>query len=149
MSDKGQFFTVDKTLQNKVYEFILNKPANILEPSVGRGHLVRKINGVTWDLYELDDTLEPIIDNDITYGDFLNVVINKKYKTIIGNPPYIKRKYKENIYIEFIRKCISVLEPGGELIFIIPSTFFKLTSSAILLNSMMDIGFNNTYLSSP
>jgi len=140
MSDKGQFFTIDKSLQNKVYEFILNKPKNILEPSVGKGHLVRNIKNVKWDLYELDNTLKPIIDDKINYGDFLKVDIIKKYKTIIGNPPYVKQKNKENLYIQFIRKCFNLLEVGGELIFIIPSDFFKLSSSSTLLTSMLKNG---------
>ena len=36
----GQYFTTNIELQNKVYEFILNKPSNILEPSIGQGDLV-------------------------------------------------------------------------------------------------------------
>lgn len=41
MSKKlGQYFTTDLSLQKKVYEFIQNDPKIILEPSVGKGHLV-------------------------------------------------------------------------------------------------------------
>ena len=71
--------------------------------------------------------------------------INKLYKTIIGNPPYIKTK-KRNIYIDFIEKCFNLLDNNGELIFIIPSDFFKLTSSTKILNQMINEGtFTHIY----
>ena len=40
----GQYFTTDETLKQKLYEFILNKPTYILEPSVGRGDLVEYVS---------------------------------------------------------------------------------------------------------
>jgi hypothetical protein len=42
----GQYFTKNIILQEKVYEFILNDPEIILEPSVGRGDLVKFITMV-------------------------------------------------------------------------------------------------------
>ena len=39
----GQYFTKNVDLQKKVYEFIYNNPETILEPSVGRGDLVKYI----------------------------------------------------------------------------------------------------------
>ena len=39
----GQFFTTNIELQKKVYEFIFNNPKIILEPSVGKGHLVNYV----------------------------------------------------------------------------------------------------------
>ena len=41
--DKGQYFTKNLKLKQKLYSFILNKPNLILEPSVGRGDLVEYI----------------------------------------------------------------------------------------------------------
>jgi adenine-specific DNA-methyltransferase len=75
----------------------------------------------------------------IVYDDFIKQVITKKYKTIIGNPPYVK-KTKGNLYLEFIEKCYNSLEENGELIFIVPSDFLKLTSSSKLLNLMFSKG---------
>ena len=43
MKELGQYFTKNKILQKKVYELILNNPKLILEPSVGRGDLVKFI----------------------------------------------------------------------------------------------------------
>ena len=148
----GQFFTTDETLQQKLYEFILNKPKLILEPSVGAGNLISyvlsKSPKVKFDMYEIDagiNFLNIINKNDIIFGDFLKKKINKTYDTIIGNPPYVKTS-KGNLYIDFIKKCYNLLNENGELVFIIPSDFFKLTSSSKLLNIMIENGtFTHIY----
>ena len=148
----GQYFTTNIELKEIVYKFILNNPTNILEPSIGQGDLVtfitNKLINVTFDMYEIDTKiklLENIDKNNIIYGDFLKEKITKTYKTIIGNPPYVKTK-KRNLYIDFIEKCYNLLDDDGELIFIIPSDFFKLTSASKLLNTMMINGsFTHIY----
>jgi len=142
----GQYFTTNIELKQKVFEFILNKPSNILEPSIGQGDLVKFINekklNITFDMYEIDKKikiLDKIEKDKIIYGDFIKQNIKKKYKTIVGNPPYIRTK-KGNLYIEFTEKCYNLLEECGELIFIVPSDFLKLTSASKLLNNMMNNG---------
>lgn len=139
----GQYFTTNSELQEKVFEYILNNPNNILEPSIGQGDLVRfittKISNVSFDMYEIDTNiklLDEIQKDKIIYGDFMKQNIITTYKTIIGNPPYVRTK-KGNLYIDFIEKCYNLLEDNGELIFIVPSDFLKLTSSVKLLNEMM------------
>lgn len=146
MSNLGQYFTTNKELKKKVFDFILNEPINILEPSIGQGDLVRfvtdKIPSITFDMYEIDTKiklLDKIQKDKVIYGDFIKQVITKKYKTIIGNPPYIRTK-KGNLYIDFIEKCYNLLEDDGELIFIVPTDFLKLTSASKLLNTMMSNG---------
>jgi adenine-specific DNA-methyltransferase len=150
--DKGQYFTKNLNLKQKLYSFILNKPNLILEPSVGRGDLVEYIisqnKDVQFDLYEIDKSisfLKSINVDDIHFGDFLEYNIEKTYKTIIGNPPFVKTK-KGNLYIDFIDKCFKLLEENGELIFIIPTDFLKLTSSTKLINTMLENGtFTHIY----
>jgi 16S rRNA A1518/A1519 N6-dimethyltransferase RsmA/KsgA/DIM1 with predicted DNA glycosylase/AP lyase activity len=94
---KGQYFTKNKTLQQYVRELILNEPKCILEPSIGRGDLVQCVStkrDVKFDMYELDQSikmLDGIDKHRVNYGDFLAAEINKKYKTIIGNPPYFTK----------------------------------------------------------
>jgi len=152
-NDLGQYFTTNNELKEKVYNFIMNNPTNILEPSIGRGHLINyvinKLPNITFDMYEIDNTLKLLdnIDKDkVVYDDFIKHNITKKYKTIIGNPPYIKQKKNGNLYIQFIKKCYDLLDDNGELIFIIPSDFFKLTSSSKLLNDMLKNGvFTHIY----
>jgi adenine-specific DNA-methyltransferase len=148
----GQYFTTNIELKKKVHEFILNKPNNILEPSIGQGDLVSFVieqkPNITFDMYEIDTKikmLDKIQKDKIIYGDFMKIPITKKYKTIIGNPPYVKTK-KGNLYIDFIEKCYQLLDTDGELIFIVPSDFLKLTCSSKLLNEMMTHGtFTHIY----
>lgn len=148
----GQYFTTNNELKEIVYKFILNNPTNILEPSIGQGDLVtfvtNKLIDVTFDMYEIDTKIK-LLDNiekeNVIYGDFMKQKITKTYKTIIGNPPYVRTK-KRNLYIDFIEKCYNLLDDNGELIFIIPSDFFKLTSASKLLNTMMINGtFTHIY----
>jgi adenine-specific DNA-methyltransferase len=142
----GQYFTTHNELKEKVFEFIMNNPSNILEPSMGQGDLItfvtNKNPSVTFDMYEIDTTiklLENIEKDKVVYGDFMKQIITKTYKTIIGNPPYVRTK-KGNLYIDFTEKCFNLLEDNGELIFIVPSDFLKLTSASNLLNVMMTNG---------
>lgn len=144
--DLGQYFTTNNELKEKVFEFILNNPSDILEPSIGRGDLIQfitnKMPGVTFDMYEIDKKiklLNKVKKDKVIYGDFMTQTIKKTYKTIIGNPPYVRTK-KGNLYIDFTDKCYNLLDDNGELIFIVPSDFLKLTSAAKLLNIMMTNG---------
>jgi len=148
---KGQYFTTDSTLQYIVLDFIKNEPKRILEPSIGQGDLVKYITdncNVNFDMYELDESIELLegIDREkVVYGDFIKENITKKYKTIIGNPPYVK-KSTGNLYIDFVEKCFNLLKIKGELIFIVPSDFLKLTSASKLLNDMLEKGtFTHIY----
>ena len=148
----GQYFTTHIELKEKVFEFILNNPSNILEPSIGQGDLITfiidKLPSITFDMYEIDTEiklLDKINRDNIIFGDFLKQTIIKKYNTIIGNPPYIRIK-KGNLYIDFTEKCYNLLDKNGELIFIVPSDFLKLTSASKLLNDMMINGtFTHIY----
>lgn len=150
--DLGQYYTTHIELKEKVFEFILNSPSNILEPSIGRGDLItfitNKLPNITFDMYEIDNNIQ-LLDNiektNVIYGDFMTQHITKTYKTIVGNPPYVRTK-KGNLYIDFIEKCYELLDIDGELIFIVPSDFLKLTSASKLLNNMMTHGtFTHIY----
>jgi adenine-specific DNA-methyltransferase len=84
--------------------------------------------------------------------DFFALPLTEQYDTIIGNPPYVRfqdipRKTlalldnamfdrRSNLYLHFIEKAVRHLRPGGELIFIVPREFAKLTA-ARRLNSFL------------
>jgi adenine-specific DNA-methyltransferase len=146
----GQYFTKNQILKTKLFEMIKNNPNIILEPSVGRGDLVvyckERLPDVSFDMYEIDPNIEFLVSKeDIIFGNFLEQKIEKNYTTIIANPPFIRTK-GGNLYIDFIEKCFNLLTINGEMIFIIPSDFFHLTSAASLIMKMVSIGsFTDIY----
>ena len=142
MKNKGQYFTKNKILQEKVKEFVKHESGIILEPSIGRGDLISIFPNREFEMYEIDssiDFLENINTNSIHFGDFLTKQVIKKFKTIKANPPYVKLK-NGNLYLKFIDKCFDLLEEDGEMIFIVPSEFFKITSASKILTKMCKYG---------
>tara|TARA_B100001057_G_scaffold382408_1_gene388452 strand:+ start:4956 stop:6107 length:1152 start_codon:yes stop_codon:yes gene_type:complete len=147
----GQYFTNNKELRSKVVEFVLNEPNRILEPSVGQGDLVQEISekksDIEYDMYEIDKSINMLdgVPKNVIYKDFMKEEIPRKYMTIVGNPPFVRTK-SGNLYIDFTEKCYNLLDSKGELIFIIPSDFFKLTSASKLLDNMLKNGsFTHIY----
>ena len=148
----GQYFTTDEGLRSKVNEFVMNNPCIALEPSVGQGHLAlslsNKHSNCHIDMFEIDTSIKLMegIKGNLTHADFLSINISRRYPTIIGNPPFV-RTTQGNLYIDFIRKSLGLLEDKGEMVFIVPSDFFKLTSASSLLTDMMSQGtFTHIYL---
>jgi len=154
----GQYFTKNLELKKKVYDFMTidfnHNDNSCLEPSIGRGDLVDYVSrnleqsSIEFTMYEIDDTIE-LLDSinreKVIYQDFLKAEIDAKFYTIIGNPPYVRTK-TGNLYIDFIEKCVGLLKDKGQLIFIVPSDFTKLTCASKLLNRMMEIGsFTHIY----
>jgi adenine-specific DNA-methyltransferase len=143
----GQYFTISEELQKFVFDKVKHKGSNLLEPSFGAGHLLQKFKTLDANypmlIYELDNTIKPVIAfnsfQTVFYGDFTKQFIAQKFKTIIGNPPYVKTS-TGNLYIKFIDQCFKLLDDGGELIFIVPSDFIKLTSASALIESMAAAG---------
>jgi adenine-specific DNA-methyltransferase len=148
----GQYFTKNDKLKEILFNLILNKPSTILEPSIGRGDLIdyitNKVPTIKFDMYEIDrdiDFLDVIDKNLVVFGDFLMSDITKHYDTIVGNPPYV-RTSSGNLYLNFIEKCFNLLNNNGELIFIVPYDFLKLTSSSKILTTLMQNGtFTHLY----
>jgi len=149
----GQYFTISARLQDYIYEKVQYKGAPLLEPSMGAGHLLQPFlqanAAYPVTAYEIDPTvhrlpLQPMQTPII--GDFLTADITEHYPTIIGNPPFVKRKGRPNLYIEFVAKCFDLLTPTGELLFIVPSDFLKLTSAAALITRMAAAGAFTDFL---
>lgn len=150
----GQYFTISDDLQQYVFDKVKHKSHRLLEPSFGAGHLLKKFkehdDNYPMTCYELDTNVKPVVDfnhfQTSIYGDFTKQTIVEKYKTIIGNPPYVKQK-TGNLYIKFIELCYNYLDDdGGELIFIVPSDFIKLTSASSIINKMTENGSFTDFL---
>lgn len=112
----------------------------MLEPSCGDGAFfkAKKENSV---FIELDK--EVVKSPDVVVMDFFDYPESEKFDTIIGNPPYVDNslftikhktriKVQANLYLYFIEKCFDHLNDHGELIFIIPRDFIKLTSAKVV-----------------
>jgi len=149
----GQYFTISEELQQFVFDKVKHRGSNLLEPSFGAGHLLQKFKTLDANypmlIYELDDTIKPVVTfnsyQTVFYGDFTKQFIAQKFKTIIGNPPYVKMS-TGNLYIKFIDQCFKLLDDVGELIFIVPSDFIKLTSASALIESMAAVGSFTDFL---
>lgn len=150
----GQYFTTDETLQQFIFNTVQHKGHLLLEPSFGTGSLLIKFldfnKSYPMVCYEIDKTLKPVVrfnkHQTVIYGDFLMQQLTQKFKTIIGNPPYVRQKSTNNLYISFIEQCYSYLADDGELLFIVPSDFLKLTSAGPILKEMTTHGSFTDFL---
>lgn len=153
----GQYFTTDSDLKEAVVVFCANPRKSrmpILEPSAGKGDLVKAMHAAfprsPTHAVEIDPSLGagPCRDKKDTWlcADFLGCALPRKtYKTIVGNPPYV-RTGGTNLYLQFIERCVHLLSKGGELVFVLPLDFFRLTSAANLITSMCQNGaFTDVY----
>ena len=151
----GQYFTISDQLQQFVFEKVKYKSSQLLEPSFGAGHLLQKFKEYNENYpmvcCEIDKFIKHVVNfneyQSVLYGDFTEQKLDVKFKTIIGNPPYVKGcKGKFNLYIKFIELCYDYLEENGEMVFIVPSDFIKLTSSSNLITKMTQTGSFTDFL---
>ena len=138
----GQVFTPPN-----VVAFMLALCANtgrILEPSAGDGAFFNELKARKADCVgiEIDPRVAP---DGALVRDFFSYPLSEQFDSIIGNPPYVrfqdvdtrtKKRLKSelfdarsNLFLFFIEKCIRHLKPGGELVFIVPREFIKLTAA--------------------
>lgn len=138
----GQVFTPPK-----VVEFMLNLCLNggrALEPSAGDGAFFAELKKRRKDSVgiEIDPSVAP---KGAQVMDFFDYPLAEQFDTIVGNPPYVRfqdvaagtrKKLKSalfdkrsNLFLFFIEKCVKHLKPGGELVFIVPREFIKLTAA--------------------
>ncbi|GAA0780143.1 Eco57I restriction-modification methylase domain-containing protein [Hathewaya limosa] len=159
----GSYYTPIK-LVNSMVEFIeedLNR-THILEPSAGDGRFIEKLlkNNCEIDAVELINEKAEFIRskfknqrvNSIN-SDFIrySFTCKKKYDYIIGNPPYINKKYlneeernlskklyKEfglreatfsNLWVSFILASIKLLKSDGTIFFVLPLEFLQVNHS--------------------
>lgn len=143
----GQYFTTDDSLQRCIFDHVQHMGSLLLEPAVGAGHLLipflKYSPHYPMVCYELDKKIQPVVstnDNQtMIYANFLTSTIFTKFKTIIGNPPYVKHS-TGNLYLKFIERCMDLLDDHGEMLFIVPSDFIKITHSSKLLHAMSTVG---------
>jgi len=116
----------------------------VLEPSAGDGAFFATLRERQADCVgiEVDPRVAP---QGAEIRDFFDYPLSEQFDTIIGNPPYVRfqdvavdtRKRlkselfdkRSNLFLFFMEKCIRHLKPGGELVFIVPREFIKLTAA--------------------
>jgi len=139
----GQYFTTSPLLLNCVQHFVQNDPTMFLEPSCGNGDLVRvvlqKYPNSQFIGCEIDPDLDFSSHRNVLIGDFLKQPFAEKFKTIVGNPPFVKTAGK-NLFLQFIDRCVDLLEEEGELVFIVPIDVFYATSGKTLMSKMWALG---------
>ena len=167
--DLHKFIKCDVFTPDNICEIMASKlhdSGTLLEPSIGTGNLLKFINtqNYTIDAYEIKDTYLkalPHINMNINHEDFIKANIQKSYKNIIMNPPYIKmqdlsenyRSYIKShfpmlktglvdIYYAFIIKCLSLLDDDGIMVAITPNSFLYNKSSHKLRKYL----FENQYV---
>lgn len=134
----GQVFTRDDVVAQMLA--LRRNAGRVLEPSAGDGAFSSRLPGCT--AIELDPSVAPA---GAQVMDFFDYPLTERFDTIIGNPPYVrlqdvtvgtKKRLKSelfdgrsNLFLFFIEKCIRHLKPGGELVFIVPREFIKLTAA--------------------
>lgn len=138
VSTLGQVFTPPAVVQHMLA--LRQNSGSVLEPSCGDGAFSRHIPGCL--SIEKDPLICPL---GALNCDFFSYVPNGTFDTIIGNPPYVRHQDidpgtrarlemtffdgRANLYLFFIKRCVELLRPGGELIFITPRDFLKATSA--------------------
>lgn len=130
--------------------FLIKNNGSILEPSAGCGNIFNLLPKNRRVGIEIDSE---VATSEMKIMDFFDE--NNKYDTIIGNPPYLS--YKEipkstlsklpnvldkraNLYMFFIWNCLDLLNNNGELIFLVPRDFIKLTSAQMLNKRLNEEG---------
>lgn len=151
----GQVFTPDAVIDFMCSLMSPGRSGAVLEPSCGDGAFLRRlakhVPGRAIVGVELDPRVCPpgAINEDFLAYASARKRTHKAFDTIIGNPPYVKFQdvlpgtkarldsrlldRRGNLYLHFIERCVRLLAPGGELIFITPRDFIKLTG-AVKLN---------------
>lgn len=134
----GQVFTRNDVVATMLA--LRRNSGRTLEPSAGDGAFARKIRGCV--AIELD---QRVAHKGALIMDFFSYPDTEKFDSVIGNPPYVRHQDivpstkslldgtlfdgRSNLYLYFIQKAVRHLNPGGELIFIVPRDFIKLTAA--------------------
>ncbi|MEC5398259.1 class I SAM-dependent methyltransferase [Uliginosibacterium sp. H1] len=145
----GQVFTAPAVVRQMLA--LRRNAGRVLEPSCGDGAFARHLPGCI--AIELDASVAPA---DARVMDFFAYPAEERFDSIVGNPPYVRHQdilpatrallpmelfdLRSNLYLFFIEKCVRHLRPGGELVFIVPRDFIKLTAARKLNRWLFEQG---------
>ena len=99
------------------------------------------------------NSLSTVADVNIVTGDFLQISVNRSFDIIVGNPPYnsggTKRVGKKRVHVDFVKKCLNLLEPNGYLLFICPPNYRQAGSAMNRLFTERNGHFQHIHIYSP
>ena len=149
VEELGQVFTPDLVVQLMLS--LCKRKGRTLEPSCGDGAFSRRIPGCV--AIEFDGRVAPA---GAKVMDFFAYPDSEQFDTVIGNPPYVRFQdigdatkrlldgtlfdARSNLALFFIEKAVRHLKPGGELVFIVPREFIKLTAARKLNRRLFELG---------
>lgn len=160
MVQQTAYFNPDNYESPDVVGFYLSQkyPAfekRVLEPTAGTGQLAKFYNKPDTICFEIDhDRMikgREVADQCTWYNqDFLKAQFytDERYDLIIANPPYgdDPNRHDRTLPIAFIDKCLDLVTPIGDVIFLLESDYFKskrryplLTEKGIYLDSVTDL----------
>ncbi len=138
VANRGQVFTPERIV--RLMLGLRQQQGRVLEPSAGDGAFSTRIANCV--AIENDPAVAPegaLVTNFFAYPE------TERFFTVIGNPPYVRYQdiepetkallnakrfdARSNLYLFFIEKAVRHLKPRGELIFIVPRDFIKLTAA--------------------
>lgn len=138
VANRGQVFTPERIV--RLMLGLRQHKGRVLEPSAGDGAFSARIKNCV--ALEVDPG---VASKEMVVRNFFDYPEMEKFATVIGNPPYVRYQDIEpetksllnterfdgrsNLYLFFIEKAVRHLTPGGELIFIVPREFIKLTAA--------------------
>lgn len=158
IKDLGAVFTpiniINDMLDSLPINIWNNQNLKWLEPCVGIGNIVCEIlkrnSKIDIDCFEIDidfcKMFKETTNKNVICCDFLQYEKHKTYDIIICNPPYQKPNLKNKkarggkcqLYLDFLQKCLSLLNVNGYLLFITPCNWRKINSTLLpfILNNM-------------
>ena len=125
MTKLDDFSTPNEVIDTCISRVIRPSYRTVLEPAAGDGRICKKlkekipssiVHGV-----EIQDRHKAVLEqicNTTTISDFLSDDSLGKYDLIVTNPPYCLAE-------EYVRKCLTHLEPYGQLVLLLRLGFLE------------------------
>lgn len=151
----GQVFTPPEVVDRMLA--LRRRRGRTLDPAAGDGAFCTRINAC--EAIEIDPKVAP---SGARVMDFFALPAEEKFDTVIGNPPYVRQQDippetlalldspmfdgRSNLYLYFIEKAVRHLRRGGELIFVVPREFAKLTAARKLNAFLFEEGDITDYI---